>query len=441
MKNRKKIILSISLVVLLLMIIATGPLNASQNEWTQLSQKNLRLVNPGSDNSIVYEAVQEKEKIKLAELMDKKPGIEKEWKGLRPNVFSQSVIKNVYGGTLKNINADTLNIDIEDIDGPKKIKINSFKSNGHNIIAPADPEFSNLPYGLVTTQDGGKGVIPTLKGLWVVDSATNNFKRITSDSYDGKSFEKLTEELSAKLTDAGDEGPPTIWWNNNPVFNKGGNKIVFGTNRDCVATGGMSIWTVDLVTGKEQVLLQGNKSHYNPITWIDDNNVLCEKWNSGKCAYLICNISGDTNTIYLQGANPELIGTSGDLIAYIPNNNKADKIIIAKVNLQENSADTLYEKAVSGTIQTWYEFNPFSPDASKIALLYLADEFGNYNIMVADLNSKSEIVVEKPQASEARLQDFNWLDNSQLLVHMQEYQTTPAEMSTWTYNIGKLTQQ
>jgi hypothetical protein len=437
MKNKKGLVL-ISSIGLVLLVLLASSLFASQSKWTKLGSVNYQLLGTNMEEPLVFEALQDKDKLKIAEAMDKNPGVEKKWLRARPDIVPQLKFKNITADNNLNesLEAETFEANFENLGEAIKVKISKMSVNGKNVLIPADPEYSNLPYGLVTSEDNTKGLIPTLQGLWLVDATKKETKKLTGDVFNGKSYNELTADLATRLMNSGSEGPATVWWNDNPMFNKSGSKIAYGTNRDCVETGGMSLWVYDIETGKEKPILKDNgQNFYKPLAWLDDELILAKRWDNGKPIYLIINTNGQTDVITLEGRNPELVRIFGDLIAYLPDSSTANKIMVGKIDFKSKTIKTLYEKNVEGLIQKWHGFNPFSPDGSKLAFIYVVDNQGTYQILVSDLEQKTETLVKKAPVSEARIQDFNWLDNNRLLVHVMEYGNIPTEISSWVYNL------
>lgn len=430
--KRKGLVIGAILIISFLII---GIVSAN-SDWTKLGEEDLRIVSANPEAVIVINALQDVEKDKIAKFIDKNPGAERNWNGVRPDFVNPAVLKLINKGNsaTSNLTQEDFSVRFEDVDGNKEIKLKKLTVNNKNLIAPTDLDNINAPFGLVFSPDNSKALIPTLKGLWLVDATTKQGRKISTDNYNGQTQEQLLKNIQ-ELT-SGSEGPATLWWYNRPVFNKSGDKIVFGTNRDCTVTGGSSLWEKDMQTNDEKPILKGSENiFFNAISWIDDGFILVEKWNGMEKSYLVSDLSGNVIDVNMEGNRPEILGVLGNLVAYVPNNDSPTEFVIAKIDLNTKTLVTIYNKKVEGFIQKWAEYSPFNFDGSRVAVLYRVNEEGDYHIFAKNLLSSEETTINNVPSWKSRIASFNWIDNERLLVRVQNYSKFPSQISSWIYTL------
>ena len=233
-------------------LVVAIPLLASRDKWTYLGPDNYQLVAVVDGIPVVFNALQDRDKEKIREAesgifmengveifnKDERLGVEKKWAGERPDIVPPLKFKKITPqNTLVDLPKKVFEVSCEGGEGTKKVKIAKLDINGKTILVPADPEYS--PRGLIPSPDHNKYLLATENGLWLIEAGKENAVKISKDEFNGKTYEELRLELQKRLV--GEEGPAIVWWNDNPIFSPDGSRIVYMTNRDCIATGGSSL--------------------------------------------------------------------------------------------------------------------------------------------------------------------------------------------------------
>ena len=431
------VLMLVSIVVgIILLLNVSNTLFVNQPAWMKLGDEDYRILFKKNGNALVYTALQESDKRKVAETIGNNPGIENNWNHSRPDIIEPPAFKIL---TKKNVLQDihvmdTFSFQYQEFDGTNEVNFNVFNFYGDQVLSLNDPEYSNLSYGFIHSPDHKKGLIPTWSELWLIDS-NKKIKKISSDTYNGKKYNDIQVDYENKLADSKSEGNSTVLWNNNPIFNTSATTIAYTTNRDSIETGGNSVWTNDIVNGEERKLLSGNGDFYNVLGWVNNEQILAEKWSNRNRSYLISDTTGNYHNIALEGTNPEILGIYGEKIVYVSDYSNPNHLLVGKIDQKNKSINTIYEKTIDGSVREWVDYIPFSEDGSKFAVLYLSDEQGNHSIFVADINSENEIIIDSFPIEKARIQDFYWIDNNRLLIHLLQYEHVPSTVSSWIYNL------
>lgn len=450
---KRKVLLLSAVALAIVSLVAAISLLASPDKWTYLGSEDYRVVAMVDGIPVVFNALQDrdKEKIKEAvsgtftengvEVFDQSPDVEKKWDGERPDVVPPLKFKQI---TLQNTLADlpkaVFEVSYEEEGKVKKVKIVKLDLNGKTVLAPADPEYSTR--GLIPSPDHTKYLLATEKGLWLIETGKENAVKISKDEFNGKTYAELNTELQKRL--AGQEGPAILWWNDNPIFSPDGSKIVYMTNRDCVATGGSSLWLHDLATGEERPLIKNvGGEHYRCTAWLDNKRIVYQKFTgSTGSLYFITDVEGVSKELKLEGKNPSILAVHDGTLAWTPDCSAPKEIYLAKVDL-DGTVVKLYEKSVNGTLRQVISdvipvnYNNFSPDGSRFAYLFAPDTDDTVqNIAIVNLKTKEEVILkEAPSKEGARtvFYDFTWLDDRRLLVRVTRVVNGINNISSWIY--------
>jgi len=449
-------LLIISLLIVLLLV-------ASRGTWTYLAPEHYHLIAMAENTPVVYNALQDKDKKKISEAVsgafmenrvevfdkDKTPMDINYTELGRPDIVPPLVFKKITPeNTLVEIQKAVFEISYEDLEGNKKAKIANLSIDGKTILVPADPEYSS--YGLIPSPDCTKYILTTEKGLWLLEAGKQVPSKISKDKFNGKTYNDLRNELRKKL--AGIEGPAIVWWNDNPIFSPDGSKIVYMTNRDCVASGGSSLWLYDLATGEERPLItNAGGEHHRCQGWMDNNHIVYVKSAQGIDQYFITDVEGNPKELRLDGKESRILSIYNDMIAYYySQGSQRDFFRMVKID-PENSLDdvsVIYEKSIEGALRQTMPpaFSAtrrnFSPDGSKLAYLYApdSDETVPY-IAIVSLDTREETILKEALSKDKErtvFYDFDWLDNQRLLVRISRVIDGMNEISSWIYKIGKV---
>lgn len=457
MKRKIALLSAVGLLIISLLIVL--PRVASGGAWTYLAPEDYQLIVMAENTPVVYNALQDKDKKKISEAVSgtfmenevevfekgKAPMVLNHDESGRPDIVPPLKFKKITpDNTLADVQKAVFEIPYEDLEGAKKAKIANLSFDGKTILAAADPEYS--PCGLIPSPDCTKYVLATEKGLWLLEAGKQDVSKISKDEFNGKTYNELRNELKKKL--AGIEGPAIVWWNDNPIFSPDGSKIVYMTNRDCIASGGSSLWLYDLTTGEEQPLIKNDGGEFHRCQgWVDNKHIIYEKSFQGVDQHFISDVEGNSSELKLYGKKPHILSISGDMIAYY---HSQRNLRVVKVDPESSSGDidVIYEKSIEGALRQTMPpaFSAtrrnFSPDGSKLAYLYAPDSDETVqHIAIVSLNTREETILkEAPSKDKERtiFYDFDWLDNQRLLVRVSRVFDGLNEISSWIYNIGKV---
>ncbi len=430
--NKKGALILVSIAIgIIIFLNMSNTLHVNQSEWMKLGDEDYLILFKEGGNALVYTALQDSDKMKIADAVGNNPNIVNNWIHKRPDIIESPIFKIL---TKKNLFEDanvieTFSLQYQNFYSVNEVSFNVFNFYGNQVLSLNDPEYSNLSYEFILSSDHKKGLIPTLSELWLIDS-NKKTKKITSDTYNGKTYNDIQASYENKLADSESEGYATVWWNDSPKFNPSATSIVYTSNRDSIETGGNSIWMNKLVNGEELKVMSGNSDFLIVMGWINDEQILTEKWSNENHSYLLLDTTGNYYDLVLEGVNPEILGIYGERIIYLSDYSNPNHLILGKVDQKNKSINTIYEKTIDGLVRECRE------DDSMLAVLYLADEQGNYNILVTDLNSRNEIIIDNLPIGNARIDDFHWLDNNRLLIQLLQYDHVPSTVSSWIYNLG-----
>ena len=412
-------------------------LSASEKgpSWTYLGNRDYRLIaGTGNGLPIVFNALQEQDKTGIVEAVEKEPGIEDKWAGSRPDIIPPLEFRKVLGNALADIKTESFEFPYEDLDGKKTAKIVKLYQDGRESLAPEDPECAG--FEIIPLPNNTRYMLPTIKGLWLVDSREKNAVKISKDTFDGKPYDQLKGELWQRS--AGD-GSALLWWNDNPVSSADGSKIAYTTNRDCIARGGNSIWLYDLDTGEERVLISNTSGeNYRCKAWVGSSCLIYQRFIGDTSDYFAADVTeSSTRKLQLKGGNPDLLAVHPrGVIAYTPDSSTCREIYAAMLDETGEDAGMVYEKSIQGTLRDPY---CFSVDGTKLAYLYAPDNNGTtQDLTIVDLESGKETTVKgTTKGQRSNLHDFNWLDNNRLLIHTSTVVDNQYTIYSWIYNLKR----
>lgn len=268
-------------IAVILVTVISGLLSAEppNTPWKLVSKDAYKLVKTSGGDPVLYRILQDREKTMIVSMTSEKGemggSLKENWKEIREE-FVLSIFKNIkilgMDDSLKSAQIEEFDVPYTDSEGDK---VETFfmvtAGSGKSVIIPMEAE--GLGCGFVSSNDKTKYLISSLKGLWLLEGDSKNAVMISKETFNGKSYEELQAEMSLKY--AGSDGTEVIFWNDNPIFSPDGSKIAYITNRDCISTGGQSVWLYDLETGEEKVLTSGSGEYYRCIGWLSPNHILC----------------------------------------------------------------------------------------------------------------------------------------------------------------------
>ena len=452
--KRKGIILIVcsSIVVTIAVILVTvtsGLLSAESpnTPWKLVDKDAYKLVKTSGGDPVLYRILQDREKTMIVSITSEKGemggSLKENWKEIRKE-FVRSIFKNIkilgMDDSLKSVQTEEFDVPYADSEGDKVATFFMVTAgSGKSVIIPMEAE--DLPFEFVPSNDKTKYLIATVRGLWMLEGSKKAVM-ISKKTFNGKSYEELQEEMSLKY--AGSDGTEVIFWNDIPIFSPDGSKIVYITNRDCISTGGQSVWLYDLETGEEKVLASGSGEYYRCIGWLSQNHILCQKYSGDKVYNIVIEDTGKIIDLNLEGENVENIDildtTYSGLIAYAPYYS-SNEIFIDKFDAESSAPSRVYSNKINGTLRIPRDYKGFSEDETKFAYVFAPSENdGVQHIGVININEASEIIIsELPASKEKRvyMNSFSWINSEKLLVNISTIKEGIEEISTWTYNLER----
>ncbi|MBS4007841.1 MAG: PD40 domain-containing protein [Clostridium sp.] len=275
---------------------------AEASSWVLLSGENHRIVNEGEP--LIFTGLQESDYRKIRSgVLEKERDVGDGRAVRRPADFSDLKFYEVSSdNSLKPANPSRFSITIKDDGIQHALQLASFKVNGKTVLSPADPDFMETSYQLVSSPDGKRHILWTDGGMWLLEEGTlDEARKISSELHNNKTRRQLEVEVTELIQAQGiDTGWEVIVWNNDPRFSPDGTKIVYTTNRDFETRNSWSVWVYDLETNTERRLLGGGRYDYGAAGWLNDGRLLVGK-SDGENIF-----AGSTHYLVdLQGENQQ----------------------------------------------------------------------------------------------------------------------------------------
>ncbi|MBP9019798.1 MAG: PD40 domain-containing protein [Bacteroidales bacterium] len=445
----RKVYYILAVVLVIVSLFVASRLFATNSSWIYLGSEDYRLVASGNGNFIVFNALQDVDARKIMEARSgimTDSGVEIMPEGKNTDMTYEEMRGNIiptlkfYAITAENTLVELGNKETFEIPSPwknrkqaeGKLKIIRLDLNGKSVLSEDEPEFSQF----IPSPDNTKYLLTDgIRDLWLLESDKSNAVKISTDMYNGKTYDELSAELQNYWRSKGADGPATLWWNDNPIFSPDSSKIIYETNRDCM-TGGSSIWIFDFTTKEEHPLVKNESGEYYRCDgWIDATHIIVHRYyQNDKVSYFIVDINGHIEYLNIDGKQPIVLSVSDQgLIAYTSNYAESRDIMVIKLG-QDGSITELYNRTIGGTLRT-YDSKLMSPDGTRIAYLYAPDkDETSQNLVVADLRSGKETIIERVPTKET-IYNFSWLDDNRLLIHADKVTNGMHEVSSWIYNI------
>lgn len=446
---KRKMIVSILLALVIVSLFVVLHIFATNGPWVYLGPEDYRLIASVNGNFVVFNALQDIDKQKITEARSgiiTDSGVEIIPEGKNINITYEEMRGNIipalkfYEITPKNTLVELNKEETFEIPSPwknegqaeEKLKVVRLYLNGKNILSEDEPEFSRL----IHSPDNTKYLLTDgIRDLWLLGSDTNNAVKISTNIYNGKTYDELSAELRKYWRSKGADGPATLWWNDNPIFSPDNSKIIYVTNRDCM-TGGSSIWIYDFTTKEEHPLVKNESGEYYRCDgWVDNTHIIArEYYQNGKVSYFIVDTDGHIEYLNIENKQPVVLSVSGQrVITYTSNYSESRDIVVIEFG-QDGNITELYRRAIDGTLRT-YDSKLMSPDGTRIAYLYAPDNNEtSQNLVIADLRSSKDTIIERAPTKET-IYNFTWLDNNRLLIHAGKVVNGMDKISSWIYKI------
>jgi len=334
-KMNRKVYYILAVVLVIVSLFVASRLFATNSSWIYLGSEDYRLVASGNGNFIVFNALQDVDARKIMEARSgimTDSGVEIMPEGKNTDMTYEEMRGNIiptlkfYAITAENTLVELGNKETFEILSPwknrkqaeGKLKIIRLDLNGKSVLSEDEPEFSQF----IPSPDNTKYLLTDgIRDLWLLESDKSNAVKISTDMYNGKTYDELSAELQNYWRSKGADGPATLWWNDNPIFSPDSSKIIYETNRDCM-TGGSSIWIFDFTTKEEHPLVKNESGEYYRCDgWIDATHIIVHRYyQNDKVSYFIVDINGHIEYLNIDGKQPIVLSVSDQgLIAYTSN--------------------------------------------------------------------------------------------------------------------------
>lgn len=301
--------------------------------------------------------------------------------------------------------------------------------NGKSIVIPKNMD--DFPLQFSITPDGMKSIISSDNGLWIFDKSGDKLIKISSEYYDGKSYDELVKESY----DLYDENK--VIWNDDVVPSPDSSKLVYSSNKNRIETSGASLFVFDLTSGKEYLIADTLGANYLVDGWVTSESIVSQKISSDGISYVLITTDGKETELKMKGESPIVYAVRDGMIAYT-SSLSSGSIHVSKLDEQGN----LYEIAsleLEGQTRLRPGINGFSPDNSYFSFIYVeSDQPGARRYLkVLDLLTGKVIDLKSlPGNSTSRVLEFNWLNNKELLILIKEDIPGVKKVSTWKYSLN-----
>ncbi len=440
----------LAVVLVIVSLFVASRLFATNGPWIYMGREDYRLVPSGNGNFVVFNTLQDIDARKIMEARSgimTESGVEIMPEGKNVNITFEEMRGKIIPAlrfnaiTPENTLVELSKKETFEIPSPwknrgqaeEKLKIIRLHLNEKNVLSEDEPEFSRL----ICSPDGTKYLIWDERGLWVLWVDKNDSVKISSDTYNGKTYDELIAELRDFWRSKRADGPVDLEWNAHPIFSPDSSKIVYITNRDCM-TGGASLWIYDFATRGESSLIRGkDNTSYECEGWLDDTHFVVHEYDieNNKYSYLIADTNGRMVSLNLKGKDPYVLCVSNKgLIAYEPDPSESRDIAVIKIS-NDGSITEPYSKTLNAG-ESFRVFSPevISPNGMKIAYMYTPDGgYTNY-LVIVDLKTCKETLIKEAPTKE-KIYNFCWLDDNRLLIHADKVTNGMHEVSSWIYKI------
>lgn len=279
----------------------------------------------------------------------------------------------------------------------------------------------------VLTPDGKNIIAFNEQGMWIASADSLSEKMGTKRIFNGETY----DTLSKKSIDLYDKN--IVFWCGQVEPSPDSEKVAFVSNKNDLT--GYSVFLYDLATS-EEVLLRSEPGYFYLIAdWIDKENILCYKIKGQERTFVVINLDGKEIELDFEIPDEQIIAAKDGMIAHT--NSANDTVYVAKF---ENTSDLsiIYKYKLNGTLRVRDGVNVFSPDNSKLALVYVPDgnEYGR-EVKIFDLSNDSAQNVAFPakKAGMTAILEISWIDNSNLLTVVVSGLDESESFSTWCYSV------
>lgn len=241
------------------------------------------------------------------------------------------------------------------------------------------------------------------KGHW--ELVSEDYNPVSYDICDTISFPefegKTREEWEDYSISIGKIDNEFITWAINGTLSKDGRYLAYASNKDCLEIDGtMSIFLLDMYSGKERVILSGRDGgYYWLLNWLDEETLLCsftknDATDIQPARHFICDVKGKSTPLSFGELTwPFPYGSNGDMIVYLMGP-KGESISLARIE-KDGSITELAQKDFDG-----YPINGggISPDGKLVAfpLRFGMGDDPSRLVCIWDTEDGTSVMIENP---------------------------------------------
>ncbi|MFD0959630.1 hypothetical protein [Paenibacillus chungangensis] len=314
------------------------------------------------------------------------------------------------------------------------IKLQEVEVEGRLIIAPQNP--NQFPGEFIISPDGMQSYLAVDNALYAIHSDDKQLRRLSSDTYNGKTYEQLNELALKQSPHSG------LVWNAGVIWNRDYTKLIYHSNKhNPNDTTGMALFAYDIKSGAEELITYTPGADYMINGWTAAGSMICTKVMHGShLTTVVVTMDGEEFEVKLEGDAKQLYDARDGVIAYATHEGKGVTFHIAKL-----SESGHMQKITSITLEGGYRqqgSEGFSQGLKYFSILYAPDDKSfKREVKVVDLDTNEIIDIHTfPENvhSSANIISVSWLRNDALLIILSEDDASGAkQLSSWIYRLSK----
>lgn len=290
----------------------------------------------------------------------------------------------------------------------------------------------NFPAEFTITPDGQKSFVHAENGLWLINRSNNQLEQLSSNTYNGKTYEALVKESFDLYKEN------VIHWNAGVLPSPDSTKLVYQSRKNNIEAREATLFVFDLASGVETMITHSENVEYRIEGWVTSDSIICTKYQDSGITLVLISLNGEEINLPFEGESPIVYSVKDGLIAYATHRSSNSEFHIARVDevgvIHEIFSTQLDERIVMRGIKS------FSPKLSYAAILCSSNNssIGRY-VKVVDLSTNTVTVIDSlPEGTNtsADILEFSWANDNTLLVTIQEDVAKAQKMSTWTYSLS-----
>ncbi|MDQ0116233.1 hypothetical protein [Paenibacillus harenae] len=311
------------------------------------------------------------------------------------------------------------------------LKLQRLKIDGRSITIPQDR--NDFPLGFTLTKDGKQSYFVAENGIWGLNDESNEFKRLTPSTYNGKTYEDLAK-TAMKWT-----GEPIVAWNGDERLSPDGTQMVYFGDKHDVGSGDSALFALDIASGVETMIAHAEGYSYLLAGWLDSQRVISSKYNNSGSTYVMVHLNGKESKLDLRGDSPMIYDVQNEIIAYYtPFKSGGSEFRIASISKKGTVSEMVSFPMDGSSRQDGYA--SFSPNNTYFAAIFVPDDEPKARYLkVLDIRGHTVVDIASLPDTVSRSADiigYDWVDENTLLITISEERPDGESISTWTFSIG-----